>query len=66
MLTNACHGHLPLADVVRADPAADDLVVWLLLCPDGPPLVVLVHYHLLLLLDVQTAKDCQIYSYWAN
>ena len=48
-------GHLPLADVVGADPAADDLVVRLLLGPDGPPLVVLVHNHLLLLFDVQTA-----------
>ena len=53
-------GHLPLADVVGADPAADDLVVRLLLGPDGPALVVLVHYHLLLLLDVQTAINSSI------
>ena len=46
--------HLPLADVVGTDPAADDLVVRLLLGPDCPALIVLVHYHLLLLLDVQT------------
>ena len=54
--------HLPLADVVWADPAADDLVVRLLLGPDGPALVVLVHYHLLLLLDVQTANERKVYS----
>ena len=53
--TGEINSHLPLADVVGADPAADDLVVRLLLGPDCPSLVVLVHYHLLLLLDVQTA-----------
>lgn len=43
--------HFPLADVVRTDSRLDDLVVGILLGPGRPALLVLLHDHLLLVLD---------------